>query len=236
MERAWQVGPVLVTGATGALGSAVCAALLESRVRIHATYLHDEEAVRFDTRFADRCDWYTLHRMDAADERQIAKVFGAIEKRGPLGALVHVAGGFTSAPIESTSLDAFHHQIATNLTSLFLCAREAVRAMKPRGAGRIVAVGSKLALEPGPNVTAYAAAKAGVHAVVRGLAEELRGTGVAVYGVVPSVLDTPANRTAMPDADPRGWVPPSDVARAVVALLGEDLAVATGALIPVWGR
>lgn len=216
----------LVTGATGALGSAVCDRLLAEGWEVHGTYVLDRERDRARPEVQ-------LRRVELADESAVDAWF---DEAGPADALVHVAGGFVSAPIEATTAAQFDAMHTSNLRSLFLCARAAVRQMKPRGAGRIVAVGAKGALDPGPNVVAYAAAKAGVHALVRGLAEELRGTGIAVYAVLPSVIDTPANRAAMPGADASRWVAPTDIAEVVATLCGPRLAVATGALVPVYGR
>jgi NAD(P)-dependent dehydrogenase (short-subunit alcohol dehydrogenase family) len=228
-------GSVLVTGATGALGTAVCGVLLEARIRVHATYLADGDAVRFDAVRGDRCDWYALHRVDLTDEAQVARLFERIEQAEPLAALVHVTGGFAAAPIEETSLAMFEQQVAVNARTLFLCAREAVRRMRPRGAGRIVAVGARAVDVPGPNVAAYTASKGAVHGMVRAIAEELRGSGISAFGVVPGIIDTPANRAAMPDADRSRWVAPEGIAQVVHALVSGELRVATGALVPVHG-
>lgn len=220
---------VVVTGATGALGGAVCERLVRGGDEVHGTYVVDAEAERARGRSPE----VRLHRVDVTDEAAVAALFGEL---GPVDALVHLAGGYVSAPIEATTLAQFDGQVALNLRSFFLCAREAVRTMKPRGSGRIVAVGAKGALDPGPHSVAYAASKAGLHAIVRGLAEELRGTGVSVHAVLPSILDTPANRAAMPGADPSRWVAPADLAEVVATLIAGSFAVTTGALIPVYGR
>lgn len=220
---------VVVTGATGALGGAVCERLLRDGTEVHGTYVVDAEAERA----RGRLPALVLHRVDVTDEASVGRLFADV---GAADALVHLAGGYVSAPIEATTLAQFDAQIGLNLRSFFLCAREAVRTMKLRGSGRIVAVGAKGALEPGPNSVAYAASKAGLHAIVRGLAEELRGTGVSVHAVLPSVIDTPANRSAMPQADPSRWVAPADLAEIVATLVSGAFGAATGALIPVSGR
>jgi NAD(P)-dependent dehydrogenase (short-subunit alcohol dehydrogenase family) len=220
---------VLVSGATGALGTAVCAKLCAAGHEVRGSFLLDHEVARFRAAVPQA----GVDRVDLGDEGQVAEWFAAA---GPADGLVHVAGGFLSAPIERTTLAQLDAQLTLNLRTLFLCAREAVRQMRPRGAGRIVAVGSKTAVDPGADVVAYAASKAGAHALVRGLAEELRGTGIGVYGVLPSVIDTPANRAAMPDADPKRWVSADDIADVVVALVSGPVGVATGALVPVYGR
>lgn len=226
---------VLVTGATGALGTAVCAHLLDAGAHVHATHVLDNDAERFDAAFARHQGRYTLHWVDLTDEAAVVQLVDGIEATHPLAGLVHVAGGFVSAPLIATTAAQFDGQIALNLRSLFLCTREVVKRMIPRGAGRVVAVGSKTAAEPGANVAAYAASKAGVHAFVRATAEELRGTGVGVYAVLPSVIDTPANRAAMPSADPAHWVSPAEIAAVIGTLLNGEMGVATGALLPVYG-
>lgn len=228
--------PVLVTGATGALGTAVCAHLLEAGAIVHATHVLDDEAARFDATFAQHRGRFVLHWVDLTDEDAVVQLVAGIEAGGhPIAALIHIAGGFVSAPLVATTAAQFDGQVALNLRSLFLCTREVVRRMMPRGAGRVVAVGSKTALEPGANVAAYAASKAGVHAFVRATAEELRGTGIGVYAVLPSIIDTPANRAAMPTADPARWTSPAEIASVIGLLLKDETGIATGALVPVYG-
>ncbi|MEQ1571113.1 MAG: SDR family NAD(P)-dependent oxidoreductase [Myxococcota bacterium] len=220
---------VLVTGATGALGTAVCERLLSDGHEVHGTYVVEAEAARAQERLGEKV---ALSRVDVTDEASVRGWFAAAG--APVDALVHVAGGFVMGPIEAATIAQFDQQVALNLRSLFLCAREAVATMKPRGSGRIVAVGARGAVEPGANTAIYAATKAGVLAMIRALGEELRGTGVGAYAVLPHLIDTPANRAA--GLDPARMVAPAEIAGAIGALLEPRLAIASGAWLPVYGR
>jgi NAD(P)-dependent dehydrogenase (short-subunit alcohol dehydrogenase family) len=226
---------VMVTGGTGALGTAVCEALLARGRHLHVTYVVEREVERFVAGMGPADGRYVMHKADVTSEDQVEALFAQAEADGtPVDALIHLTGGFQYGPIESTTLEVFENQMSINLRSTFLCVRAAIRRMKPRGAGRIVAVGSKTAREPAANLSAYVASKAGVLAMVQGLAEELRGTGVGVYAVMPGLIDTPANRAS--GLDPSKMVPPSDIAAVIATLLEAPLAIATGALIPVYGQ
>ena len=227
---------VIVTGATGALGTAVVLALANAGAHVVGTYVHDAEVARFEAAIASAAPKPTLHRTDVTDEASVGALFAAVAKaHGHVDGLVHVAGGFAMGPIEDTSVGTWDAQLALNAKSFFLVAREAVRAMKPRRAGRIVAVGSRGGLEPGANTVVYGAAKAALHALVRGLGEELKGTGLAVNAVLPSTIDTPANRAAMANADFTKWVKAEAIATTIVSLLDGPLPATSGALLPVYG-
>jgi NAD(P)-dependent dehydrogenase (short-subunit alcohol dehydrogenase family) len=226
---------VLVTGGTGALGTAVCQVLLARGRQLHVTYVLDREVERSVAAVGPAEGRYVLHKVDVTSEAQVEALFTGAEADGtPVDGLIHLTGGFQYGPIESTTLETFEGQLAINLRSTFLCARAAVRRMKPRGEGRIVAVGSKTAKEPAGNLSAYVASKAGVLALVQGLAEELRGTGIGVYAVLPGLIDTPANRAS--GLDVSKMVAPTEIAAVIAALLEAPLAIATGALVPVYGR
>jgi NAD(P)-dependent dehydrogenase (short-subunit alcohol dehydrogenase family) len=226
----------LVTGGTGALGAAVCDALLAAGGRVHVTYVNDRERDAFSQRFAAHVGRFTLHRADVTAEADVVALFDAVlATDGHVDALACIAGGFAMGPIEDTSVVTFDAQLALNLRSFFLAAREAVRRMKPRGHGRILAVGTRAALDPPSGLSAYAASKAAVLTMVRGLAVELRGSGITVNAVLPGTMDTPANRASMPDADFSRWAKTQDVARVAAFLLAAESSVTSGALVPVYG-
>lgn len=227
---------VIVTGATGALGSAVSGALIEAGAFVVGTFVADAEVTRFDEAFASSKGRYSLHRTDVTDEASVRELFATVARdRGRLDGLVHVAGGFAMGAIEETTVATWDGQMALNAKSFFLFAREAVRAMKPQKRGGIVAIGSKGGLEPGAKTIVYGASKAALHAMVRGLGEELKGTGLTVNAVLPSTIDTRANRASMPNADFSKWVKPELIATTIVSLLDGHLPVTSGALIPVYG-
>jgi len=205
---------IVVTGGRGALGRGVCA-LLEARGAI----LHvspEPPALRLD------------------DEAQAVAFFAALP---PIWASIHLVGGYAMKPIAETTLADLEAQWRINTVTCFLSCREAVRAIRRAGgAGRIVNVAARPVLAPAPDLTAYAAAKAGVAAITQGLAAEVLREGILVNAVVPSLFDTPANRAAMPDADHARWPTPAQIAEAIAFLASPENALTSGALVPVYGR
>lgn len=223
---------VLVTGGTGALGTAVVAALLEAGAACHVPCRAEADAQRFAHRGHAGV---TLHPgTDLAEEAAVDRVFRAIPA---LWGSVHLAGGFLAAPAARTGAAALAAQIETNLVTCYLCCRGAVKAMAG-GGGRIVNVAARPALEwrAGAGMTAYAAAKAGVAALTVALAEEVAAQGILVNAVAPSIMDTPANRAAMPKADPAAWPKVEEVAATILFLASPANQVTRGAVVPVYGR
>ncbi len=203
---------IVVTGASGALGRAVVAAL--------------------EGRGAD-CRPLSLR---GRGEEEVAAFYRDLPG---LWGSVHVAGGFSMAPIGETSLREWEAMIEANARTAFLTSREAVRAMRRGGSGgRIVNVAAIPAIEPrkGAGMVAYAMSKAAVAALTVALAEEVAGEGIWVNAVVPSILDTKANREAMPGADPSRWAKVEEVAETIAFLVSPENAVVRGALVPVNGR
>ncbi len=228
---------VVVTGGAGALGSAVVGALAEEGAIIHIPALNAEEAERSPHKGHARVD--IAPNIDLADEAQVEAYYTDLPA---LWASIHVAGGFAMSPIASTSLADFRKQIDMNLATCFLCCREAVKKIRAgtrsggSGEGRIVNVSAKPALVPAGGMAAYSCAKAGVAALTQGLAEELRDERIWVNAVVPSIMDTRANRRSMPDADHDKWPRLDEVALSVVFLASPENRVTRGALVPVYGR
>ncbi len=172
---------------------------------------------------------------DLADEGMVQKVYGGVT---PLWASIHIAGGFAPGPVAGTDLQALMAQIESNLVSCFLCCRAAVNAMTAGGGGRIVNVASRQALEPrsGAGMTAYTIAKGGVATLTIALAEEVAKDGILVNAVAPSIMDTAANRKAMPKADFDAWPKVEEVAATIVFLASSDNRVTRGAIVPVYGN
>ena len=222
---------VVVTGGTGALGTAVVAALLDQGATCHIPVFDPAEKAR--AAFADHANVAFTDAVDLADEAQVEAFYATT---GTLWASIHIAGGFAMAPITETSLADFQAQLDLNLTTAFLCCREAVRR-QPTG-GRIVNVAARPALEPrtGAGMVAYTASKAAVAALTQALAEEVAGKDIWVNAIAPSILDTPANRAAMPNADHAGWPKVAAVAETIVFLASPQNATTRGALVPVYGR
>ncbi len=224
---------VVVTGGTGALGTAVVGALLEAGAVCHVPYFNDDEARRFAHREHDGVSLTALGNL--ADEAAVTNYYGGIAK---LWASIHIAGGFAFAPIEASDKALLMGQVETNLVSAYLCCRAAVQAMRRGGGGRIVNVAARPALEPrqGASMTAYTAAKAAVAALTIALGEEVAKDGILVNAVAPSIMDTPANRKSMPKADFASWPKVEEVAATIVFLASPQNAVTRSAIVPVYGK
>jgi NAD(P)-dependent dehydrogenase (short-subunit alcohol dehydrogenase family) len=225
---------VVVTGGTGALGTAVVGALLERGATCHVPYLGEEEAQRFPHR--EQRDVALTALGDLADEAAVMHYYAGIAR---LWASIHIAGGFAFAPIEKSDKALLIGQIESNLVSAYLCCRAAVAAFRRSGdGGRIVNIAARPALEPrtGASMTAYAATKAGVAALTMALGEEVAKDGILVNAVAPSIMDTPANRKSMPQADYSAWPKVEDVAATVLFLASPENTVTRSAVVPVYGK
>lgn len=225
---------VVVTGGTGALGTAVVAKLLEEGATCHVPNAHAVVPSHFP--FTDDKRVKVTHNIYLADP---AAVDGYYQSVPELWASVHLAGGFAMAPVEKTEAASFTEMMETNVRTAFLCCRAAVRSMIDSStAGRIVNVAARPGLDPrrGGGMVAYTASKAAVAAMTVALAEELKGKGILVNAIAPSTLDTPANREAMPDADFSKWVDLDAAAEAIAYLVSPRNAAMSGALVPLYGR
>ncbi len=227
---------VVVTGGTGALGTAVVARLLSHGAVCHVPNLDPDEMTRFPHR-----DDRRVRLIGGVDLTSEAAVDAFYDDVPGVWASIHLAGGFAMAPVADIGAREFAGQMNMNALTCFLCCRAAARRMRAAQAadgGRIVNVAARPALEPrlGAGMVAYTAAKAAVAAITQSLAEELAPDGIWVNAVAPSILDTPANRDAMPDADHAAWPKPDQVAETIVFLASPDNRVTRGAVVPVYGR
>ncbi len=224
---------IVVSGGTGALGTAVVGTLLERGAICHVPYVSTDEVRRFAPRAHERVR--LVGPFDLTDEPALARFYDEVPE---LWASIHIAGGFAMAPIVDTDKAALMAQLNMNLVSCFLCCRAAVRAMKEAGQGRIVNVAARPAFEPrsGAGMTAYTASKAAVAALTQALAQEVAGDGILVNAVAPSIIDTPANRKDMPKADHALWPKPDEVAATILFLASPENRVTRGAVVPVYGR
>ncbi|HET7384295.1 MAG TPA: SDR family NAD(P)-dependent oxidoreductase [Pseudolabrys sp.] len=222
---------VVVTGGTGALGSTVVGALLAGGASCVVPYVHDAEAQRFP----HSGNVMLVAVSDLADEAQVAKVYAGLKP----WASIHIAGGFAAGKVAETDKNALMAQIDSNLTSCFLCCRAAVNAMLAAGGGgRIVNVAARPALEwrSGAGMTAYSIAKTGVAVLTVALAEEVAKDGILVNAVAPSIMDTAANRKALPKANFDAWPKVEEVAATIAFLASPDNRVTRGAIVPVYGK
>ena len=172
--------------------------------------------------------------VDLSNESQATAYYAALP---PLWASIQLAGGFAMAPLVDTSFADLEKQWKLNTVTCFLACREAVRSIrKARGGGRIVNVAARPVVVPTPGMTAYVASKAGVAAITQALAAELVKDGILVNAVLPSIIDTPANRASMPSADHAAWPKPAELAEAIGFLASPENTLTSGSLVPVYGR
>jgi NAD(P)-dependent dehydrogenase (short-subunit alcohol dehydrogenase family) len=232
---------VVVTGGTGALGRAVVAALRKAGAVCHIPNFDAAELASFE--LAGDPHVRIARGVDLGEEAAVEGFYRALP---PLWASIHLTGGFAMAPVAEVSAADFTAQFRLNALSAFLCTRAAVGALRarpspgPQGAkgGRIVNVAARPALEPrlGAGMVAYTAAKAAVAALSQALAQELAEEEIWVNAVAPSIIDTPANRSAMPDADHARWVAPAALAEIIAFLASPDNRAVRGAVVPVYGK
>jgi NAD(P)-dependent dehydrogenase (short-subunit alcohol dehydrogenase family) len=217
---------VLITGANGGLGTAVCQEFLAGGAKVIGVAREWKAAEPFamiaaDVSTAEGCE---------------SMVKQALE-HGPLDALVHLVGGFAGGSgVAETSDETWDKMMNINLRAAFCCIRAALKPMQAAGRGRIVAVGTRMAVEPSPNFAAYAVSKAALVALVKNVAAEGQKFGVTANVILPSTIDTPANRAAMPKVDPSRWVKPESIAKLLVYLVSDAAADTSGAVIPIYGR
>jgi len=228
----------VITGGTGALGTALCARLLDRGYRLAVTYLVPDEAARFEERFEVDDDRLMLRRCDATDAAAVRDLFDEIgETWGAIDGLAALVGGWAGGrDVEETDDVRFERMLDLNLRSAFYATRAAIPHLKRAEWGRIVLVGSRAAFDAPTGQAAFNMAKAGVVALGRTLAHELDSTEVTATVLLPSVIDTPATRAALPFADYVDWPTPDEIAAVAEFLLSEEAGVMNGAVVPVYGK
>jgi NAD(P)-dependent dehydrogenase (short-subunit alcohol dehydrogenase family) len=228
----------VVAGGTGALGTAVTHALLAEGATVVVPHRHAAEfdALRQGSAgAADRLHGVTPDLADAAAVKAMFDSLGA--RHGGVDTLVITVGAWAGgAPLWQAADDELERMLSANLRAAHALCRAALPAMLAQRRGAIVNVAAKTALAPPANAAAYAASKAGVLATMASLAAELRGSGVRVNSVLPNIIDTPANRRAMPAAETSAWVLPEDIARVILFLCSDDARAVHGAQVVVEGN
>jgi NAD(P)-dependent dehydrogenase (short-subunit alcohol dehydrogenase family) len=223
---------IVVTGGTGALGTGVVELLLARGATVYLPMHEPELPAHLPWRADARVK--ATPKVSLDDEAQVAAFYGSIPD---LWASIHLVGGFAMAKLAETSLAAFENQWRLNTVTCFLGCREAVKAMRKTGnGGRIVNVGARPVIAPAPGMISYVASKAGVAALTQSLAPELLHENILINAVLPSTIDTPANRKAMPKADHDAWPKPTQIAETIAFLASPANALTTGTLVPVFGR
>jgi NAD(P)-dependent dehydrogenase (short-subunit alcohol dehydrogenase family) len=225
---------VVVTGGTGALGTAVVGELLASGAICHVPYHIDAEEQHFVHRAHPRVK--LIGNANLGSQTVVKRIYDSVPK---LWASIHLAGGYAGWPIAETDEAELMGMVRNNLLTCYLCCAAAVGAIRRAGGGgRIVNIAARAALEPrtGAGATGYTVSKAGVAALTQSLAAEVVKEDILVNALAPSTLDTEANRRAMPKADHVAWPKPAEVASIICNLAAPSNRVTTGAVIPVYGR
>lgn len=224
----------IVTGGTGGLGSAVVERLLSDGWRVVVPWIVPKELERLPAR-----EGLDLVEADLFQEQSAAQVVSAATGPGaaPLRGLVNLVGGFAAGGrVHETPLEDFERQFRLNLRPTYLVTQAAIPSLLEGGVGSIVCVGSRAALAPFAGAAGYVASKAAVIAYAQAVSKEYLDDGIRCNAILPSVIDTPANRAAMPNADHDRWVKPAEIAAVIAHLLSPASAPTSGAAIPVYGR
>ena len=227
----------LVAGGTGGLGRAVSLAFLAEGSRVVVTYRNQDEFASLQNAAGPDVSRLEGHRVDVTDEAAVSQLIAEVlSKHGRLDAMVNTVGGYAGG-IKLWELETrvFDQMLSLNLRAGYALARAAVVPMLKQKHGAIVNVAAKAAFDHGAGASAYAASKAAALAMIDSLAADVKGTGVRVNSILPSIIDTETNRKAMPDADFTTWPKPEDIARVILFLCSDDGRVIHGAAIPVYG-
>ncbi len=228
---------VLVAGGTGGLGRAVSLAFLEENAAVAITYRKQEELDALKIAAGQNGSRLEGHAVDVTDEAAVRQLVEKIvAKYRRLDAMVNTVGGYAGGTkLWELETKVFDQMLALNLRAGYALSRAAVRAMLKEGHGAIVNVAAKAAVDHAAGAAAYAASKAAAVAMLDSLAAETKGSGVRVNTILPSIIDTEANRKVMPKADFAKWPKPADIARVILFLCSDDARVIHGAAIPVYG-
>jgi NAD(P)-dependent dehydrogenase (short-subunit alcohol dehydrogenase family) len=228
---------VLVAGGTGGLGRAVTLAFLEEGAKVVATYQKQEALDTLRTAAGANTARLEGFAVDATDEAAVCQLIEKIlAKHSRLDVLVNTIGGYAGGvSLWELETRVFDQMLALNLRSGYALSRTAARAMLKQGRGAIVNVAAKAAFDHAAGAAAYAASKAAAVVMLDSLAADLKGSGIRVNSILPSIIDTQANRKAMPSADFAKWPKPEDISRVILFLCSEDARVIHGAAIPVYG-
>ncbi|MCE3224376.1 MAG: Short-chain dehydrogenase/reductase [Nitrospira sp.] len=215
---------VVIAGGSGALGQTVTPACVTAGARV----------ITVDRTITPKVGGWTALQADVTHEADIRRVVQeVIRTHGGIDVLINLVGGFAKGRAEETDAALWQRMLTMNVTAAFLLSKAVLPHMVERGAGRILHVAAWAAVEPFPGAAAYIVAKSSLMALIKVLALELKGSGVTVNGVLPTTIDTPANRAAMPEVDPCTWTKPESIAETLIFLASEGAGQISGAAIPV---
>lgn len=228
----------IITGGTGGLGRALVPLLMAQDYQLGITYLIPEEAEALENDLQPDPERVFLRRVDSSDPEAVNTFFKDSAARfGSIDALVALVGGWAGGTdVEDTDDVRFERMLDLNLRSAFYAVRAVLPELRKKGAGRIVTVGSRAAIDNPFGQAAFNIAKAGVISLTKTVANELRGTGITANTLLPSVINTPATRAAMPYGDYVDWPTPEQIAAVISFMLSDGSAVMNGATVPVYGN
>lgn len=228
---------VLITGGTGALGREVSMAFLKSNSFVAITYHSDKEISQLESKLGNLMKNAILIQADIGDEQQIKKtVSDIIKKYGQIDILANVVGGYLGGKkVTEMAEKEWDLMMNLNLKTAFLVSKHVVEQMVKQGSGKIIHVAARMGLKGIGGNSAYSASKSGLIRLVESLSDEVKGNNINVNCIMPSTIDTDANRKDMPSADFSKWVKPSEIARVMLFLASDDSRPIHGAAIPVYG-
>jgi len=229
---------VLVAGGTGGLGRAVSLAFLNEAAEVIVTWRDERELAALKNAAGADASRLSAQRVDVFDNAAVERMIAGIaDEKKRIDALVNTVGGFGGgAKMWESDPAVLDRMLDLNVRAGFFLARAAAKEMVREGSGAIVNIASKAALEPSAGLAAYAASKAAAVAMIDSLARDLKGTDVRVNSVLPSMIDTEANRRATPHADFTKWPRPEDIAKVILFLCSDDAVLIHGAAVPVYGN
>lgn len=226
---------VLVAGGTGGLGQAVSVAFLNELATAAVTYVYEHELAALKAAAGKYAGTLTSHLVDVTDEAAVRQLTDNIAaKHGRIDVLVNCVGGYAGGtPLWDLTPQLFDRMLSLNLRSGFMLTRAIVPVMLRQGSGNIVNIASQAAVNHAAGAAAYVSSKAAAVAMIDSLAADLKGSGVRANSVLPSIIDTEANRKAMPNADFAKWPKPEEIARVILFLCSDDAKLIHGAAVPV---
>jgi NAD(P)-dependent dehydrogenase (short-subunit alcohol dehydrogenase family) len=231
---------VVITGGGGGWGRTVVQAFLQAHATVVVLERPDvcEKLRHWKAELGEQAARLEAVAANVFEEASVeAAMQAVVQQHGRLDVLVNVVGGFAAGqPVDQLDVETFERMLNLNLRSTFLCAKYAARPMLAQHWGRIINIASRSGVQPSPKAAAYAAAKAAVISLTESQAEELKQEMITVNAIVPSIVDTPANRAAMPKADFSRWPKGEEIATVILFLASEEAKLISGAAIPVYGR
>lgn len=224
---------VLLTGGTGGLGMGVTSAVLAQGANVTIPYVAEREVERLKGILpSEEFAKIRFVSVDLSNEQAVEKL---VNDMGRVDVLIHLVGGFSMGKTHEYSFEQWKQDFDLNLNTTFLVCKHSLRKMLEHGYGRIVTVGSRGAVQPAGQLAAYGASKAGVVALTQAIADETKGTNITANSILPSIIDTPANREAMGSEQADKWVKPESLAQVICFLASEAAKDMRGAAVPVYG-